>query len=221
MQIQGFNFFLSPDRETKAVYVETVTVSDGNYTAQQEIRVDLNDINDSSPTVYDIPSNGILNTIEHHRKEIAEFTARDDDDTNTTYTWTLSGQDGESFELVSTDGNPDVTKYYQLKSKEKLDYETKSEYSIVMNLSDGTNTTQYPITVQVIDAPDHIGSDLRGPDIREMFGGVTKISEDGTTVAVIEISKIRIYRWQNSDWAEIASWSLSSGENYEAFTDNC
>ena len=90
----------------------------------------------------------------------------DNNNNGTTYTWTLSGQDSESFEMESTSNNSEDTQNYQLKSKEKLDYETKSEYSIIINLSDGTNTTQYPTTVKVIDAPDHIGSDLRGSDIQ-------------------------------------------------------
>ena len=63
-------FSSAPDRETTSSYTETVTVTDGVYSASQQISIELNDIDDNAPTIGTVPSNGIIYTIENHRKNL-------------------------------------------------------------------------------------------------------------------------------------------------------
>ena len=60
-----------------------------------------------------------------------------------TLTYTLSGTDSASFDIVSTSG--------QLQTKSTLDYETKNGYSVTVDVSDGTNDASITVTISITD----------------------------------------------------------------------
>ena len=62
-----------------------------------------------------------------------------------TLTYSLSGTDAASFDIVSTSG--------QLQTKGTLDYETKNEYSVTVGVSDGTDTDSITVTISITDVP--------------------------------------------------------------------
>ena len=79
------------------------------------------------------------------------FSATDDDDD--TLTWTTGGTDGDSFSIVTTSG--------QLQTKDALDYETKTSYSVTVTVSDGYGgTASIDVTINVTDIYDVIDPPL-------------------------------------------------------------
>ena len=70
--------------------------------------------------------------------------AATDADTGDTLTYTLSGTDVSSFDIVNTSG--------QLQTKAALDYETKNSYSVTVSVSDGTGgSDSIAVTINVTD----------------------------------------------------------------------
>ena len=65
------------------------------------------------------------------------------DANNDTLTYTLSGDDAGSFDIVSTSG--------QLQTKAVLDFETKTSYSVTITVSDGTLTDTIAVTIDITD----------------------------------------------------------------------
>ncbi len=68
------------------------------------------------------------------------------DANNDTLTYTLSGTDAASFDIVSASG--------QLQTKAELDYETKSKYEVTVVVSDGTLTDTITVTINITDRPE-------------------------------------------------------------------
>ena len=62
---------------------------------------------------------------------------------NDTLTYTLSGTDATSFDIVSTSG--------QLQTKATLDYETKTSYTVTVTVSDGSLADSLTVTINVTD----------------------------------------------------------------------
>ena len=62
---------------------------------------------------------------------------------NDTLTYTLSGTDATSFDIVSTSG--------QLQTKATLDYETKTSYTVTVTVSDGSLADSITVTINVTD----------------------------------------------------------------------
>ena len=76
--------------------------------------------------------------------DIGSVVSATDSDTNDTLTYTLGGTDAESFDIVSTSG--------QLQTKASLDYETKSSYSVTIDVSDGNDgLDRITVTINVTD----------------------------------------------------------------------
>ena len=115
-------------------------------------------------------------------------------------TYTLGGTDAAAFAIESTTG--------QLQTKAALDYETKSAYSVVVTVSDGTLTDTITVTITVSDSNEsptvETGGD-RGdqqpeqpqqPEVPEGEGGtptliattaapLTELTVDGGVVALL------------------------------------
>ncbi len=84
---------------------------------------------------------------------------------NDTLTWTLSGTDAASFDIVNTSG--------QLQTKAALDYETKNSYSVTLTVSDGTLTDSITVTITVIDIDEN-----RAPVFTEGESATRSIAEN-------------------------------------------
>ena len=73
----------------------------------------------------------------------AAISATDAD--NHSLTYSLSGTDAESFSIVRTSG--------QLKTKDTLDYETKSSYTVTVTVYDGhSGGDRITVTINVTEA---------------------------------------------------------------------
>ena len=141
----------SLDYETKSSYMVTITASDDSLANTIAVTINITDVNEAP-----VFADGSTTT-----REIAENTAANenigtsvsaDDPENNTLTYSLSGTDAASFDIVSTSG--------QLQTKDTLDYETKQSYSVTITVSDGdtldslSDTITVTITVtDVNDAP--------------------------------------------------------------------
>ena len=80
---------------------------------------------------------------------IGTAVAATDTDTSDTLTYSLSGTDASSFDIVSTSG--------QLQTKAALDYETKTSYSVTVSVSDGNGgTDSISVTINVTDVDETI-----------------------------------------------------------------
>ncbi|MYF57288.1 hypothetical protein F4225_16420, partial [Candidatus Poribacteria bacterium] len=62
--------------------------------------------------------------------------------------YTITGQDAQSFSIDNSNG--------QIITKSPLDYETKSEYSIIVNVSDGILTTSIIVAIKIDDVYENI-----------------------------------------------------------------
>ena len=120
--------------------------------------------------------------------------ARDDDTeagTTNSLTYTMGGPDAASFTIVrgnpTGDGNTgastEVTTGGQIKTKAKLDYETKSVYTVTVTATDGSGasamvTVTINITDQVTETPE------LAPDAPVISGDDSPSYEEGGTAAV-------------------------------------
>ena len=103
-------------------------------------------------------------------RTIAENTAKGEnigalvsatDDNNDTLTYSLSGTGAESFDIVRASG--------QLRTKDPLDYETKSSYTVIVTAADpsgSTATKDVTITVTNIDEPGTVTLSTNQPSAR-------------------------------------------------------
>ena len=161
------------DYETKNAYSVTVTVSDGGLTASISVTISVTDVDETRAPVF---------AGNRARRSIAENTpvginigspvsATDAD--KDTLTYSLSGTDATSFDIVSSSG--------QLQTRAPLDYETKNAYSVVVTVSDGSRTDTIIVTITIIDVderepsqPTQIESQITISEI--MFGSERRFS---------------------------------------------
>ena len=127
----------APDYESKSSYTATVTASDGTNSTTQAITVNVTNVNDNNPV---ITSSSTFSAAEN-QTDVGTVTATDADGDSLTYS--LSGTDVSSFSIGSSSG--------VITFNNAPDYETKTSYSITVNVSDGVNTTTQSVTVNVTD----------------------------------------------------------------------
>ena len=131
------------DYETKTSYSVRITVSDSELTDTIDVTINVTDVDENRAPSF---ADGTSTT-----RSIAENTAADtnigsaisatdpDDDT---LTYTLGGTDAASFSIVSTSG--------QLQTSAALNYESKSSYSVTVDVSDGNGgSDSIPVTISV------------------------------------------------------------------------
>ena len=162
------------DYETKSVYTVTITASDGSLTDTISITITVTDITDEGPSNRaPVFTEGASTT-----RTIAENTAAGvhigsavsaTDADGDTLTYTLSGTDAAAFGIDSTTG--------QLKTRDALDYETKSVYTVTITASDGSLTDTISITITVTDITDE-GPSNRAPVFTEGASTTRTIAEN-------------------------------------------
>ena len=99
-------------------------------------------------TVRAIAENAVAGT------NIGDPVTATDQDANDTLTYTLGGTDAASFSIDSTTG--------QLKTKESLDFETKSNYTVTLTVSDGVATDTIAVTINVTDIDENRRPSVHG-----------------------------------------------------------
>ena len=135
-------FVEEPDFEDKASYSTTVVVGDGNNDTpdtQAAITVSIVNLNDSAPVITSVDQY----TVQENSKSIGAITATDEDFSALTYE--LSGTDASAFKVS-------VLGYLSFKTAPN--FEVKSNYSLIVTVSDGVNSASLPLTVIVKDTDD-------------------------------------------------------------------
>ena len=136
--------------ETKKVYTLTITVSDGSLTDTINVTINITDIEETIPNRAPVFTEGETTTRAVAENTIADTNigvavAATDPDGNT-LTYTLGGTDAATFDIDSTSG--------QLKTKDTLNYENKSSYSVTITVSDGDLTDVINVNINVTNQND-------------------------------------------------------------------
>ncbi len=132
------------DYETKDTYTVIVNVSDGN-TEDVSITVTINVIDVNESPVFTEGSSTTLSIDENTEGGInigSPITATDPD--GGTLTYSISGPDGDAFTIDSGTG--------QLQTKDTLDYETQSTYTVIITVADQNGeSVSITVTINIID----------------------------------------------------------------------
>ena len=137
----------SLDYETKSSYSVSVSVSDGNGGSDSiAVTINVTDVNENRAPEFTAGSSTTRSIAENTNSgvNIGSPIAATDADTSNTLTYTLGGTDAAMFGIVSTSG--------QLQTKAALNYESKSSYSVKVDVSDGNGgSDSIPVTISVTD----------------------------------------------------------------------
>ena len=159
-QLQGKGL----DHETAASHSLTLTVSDTNSGIDSiTVTVTINDINEVPTFSSDAETTITVQEGTAASTNIGSaYTAYDFDDGDT-ITFSLSGTDASSFQLGSsstqnyTESSPAYSVFatVNIQTKDSLDYDTKSSYSLDIVATDTAGLTKTTsITINVAEAPD-------------------------------------------------------------------
>lgn len=148
----------SPDFETRSSYTVNINVNDGDNDYQKEFTITITDRNES-PTDISLDNNSI--TENSTIGTIVGVLSAEDVDIDNMYNYSLAtgnginDMDNESFSINGSVLNLDVIP----------DFETKSSYSIYINVNDGENDFSKVFTIAVTD----VDEDLDGDGVPNMF----------------------------------------------------
>ncbi len=183
------------DYESKPTYSVTVQVSDGHGNGSSSIAVTVNLTDANDAPVFDeggsatrsIPENSPAGTGVG-----APLSATDQD--GDTLTYTLSGDDAASFDIEASTG--------RLRAREGVpyDYETKSTYSVTVQVSDGHDVGSSSIAVTV---------------------NLTDVEETPVTACFTDLPSLTEVAWYSGAWDDPACRShhrADSAARYFHFT---
>ena len=160
----------SLDYETATSHNITIQSSDGINTTDQSVTINVTDSNDFGQ-VFTSGTTG--SGAENINDTTVVYTAAttDADTTGEGITYSLTDNAGGLFEINSSTG--EVT----LASGQSLDYETANSHNITIQSSDGTNTTDHNVTINVTD----ISENIQLADSGETFtdAGISELSVNG------------------------------------------
>ena len=199
-------FNITPDYEVKNSYTETVTASDGTNSTSQEITITVNDLDDEAPVFTSAASFSVA----ENQTAIGTVTATDVDSNSISFE--ISGTDASSMSINSSSG--------VLTFVTAPDYETKTSYSAVVTATDGTNSTNQSITINISDIDDTApvftsSSSFNAAENQTSIGTVTATDVDSDeitfSVSGSDASSISI----NSSTGEL---TFDSSPDYESKT---
>ena len=133
------SFKTAPDYETQNSYSSTLTVSDGVNTTDQAITVSVIDVNDNDPII----ESSTTFTVNENQTGVGQIIVSDAD-TNSSFTFAIVS-DYEDGALFSIDADGVIT------FKANANHETAGQYTIKVNISDGTNTVTQIFTINLND----------------------------------------------------------------------
>ena len=137
------------DYETTTSYTVTITVSDGSLTDFIAVTINVTDVHENSAPVFTDGSSTTRSVAENTAsgQNIGAAVAATDADTGDVLVYTLSGDDASSFSIVSTSG--------QLQTNAALNYESKTSYSVTVDVSDTNGgSDSIAVTIDVTDVND-------------------------------------------------------------------
>jgi hypothetical protein len=136
-------FKTAPDYEVKPSYSIEINVSDGTNKVSQVVAVNVANVNESSPSLNNMPS---LVSVDENQTDVITATATDDD-ISETLTFSLVGPDASSFTIDSSSG--------RITFLAAPDYETKVVYAITVGVTDGTNSSNHALTININNLNDN------------------------------------------------------------------
>jgi hypothetical protein len=125
------------DIEAKASYALSVKVSDGTLESEAVVTVMLTDVNEApqiSDQEFEIEEESVKETV------VGEVEASDPENDDLTYS-IKSGNTSDAFSIHSTSGQLTVN------NAEALDFDTNPDFSLVIEVSDGTLTDEATVTI--------------------------------------------------------------------------
>ena len=179
-----FKDSVSPNFENKSSYAITLTATDsGELTFEEAFTVTITDANDA-PSAIEVSN---LQTDENSIGALLDsIVITDEDAASETYSYEISGDDADSFEVVEGQ--------LKVKSDVSLDYETKASYSITLTATDSTNLSiskDLTITATNLNDNDPIftsASSFNLVENQNFVGTVTATDADGNSNLTYSIS---------------------------------
>ena len=126
------------DYETATSHTLTLTASDGTNSSQSTISFNVNDV-----TEFDLVLSSTSISIDEGTSagtEIVTSSLTQQDDAAAFYT--LSGEGSENFMISASEGTISIDN--------NIDFETQSSYTLIVTVSDGTNTATETINISII-----------------------------------------------------------------------
>lgn len=184
---------LSADFESKSSYSITVTSTDsGGLTTSKDFELSVNDVNDAPSAL------SVANLLVNENADGAlldSIVITDEDASVETYTYTISGDDADSFEVV--DGQ------LKLKTGVSFDYETKTSYSVTLTATDSDSlSTSNDLTVTVNNLNDN------APEITS--SSTFNLAENTSSVGTVTAT--------DADGESDLTYSISGGDDASSFT---
>ena len=166
-------FSSTPDYETKTSYSIVVNATDGVYASNQNVSISINNLNDNTPQITS-PSSY---SADENQTSVGTVQATDADGDSIIYS--ISGDDAGSFSIDTNSGILSFTN--------PPDYETKSSYAIVGNVSDGTNTSEgMDIVINVNDVNEAPAFTTTVKDFSYIDGYLVANSPVGVNFSVVD-----------------------------------
>ena len=180
--------------ERKTSYSVTVSVSDGNGGSDSiTVTINITDVTNEGTAQQNINSAPTFTEGATATRSVSENTdagenigapvAATDQNSEDTLTYSLSGTDAASFDIVSTSG--------QLQTKDALDYETKTSYSVTVSVSDGNSgSDSITVTINITDVDDSYLLYGRTPLVREAIVAVLADVNEESAVTETHLTEI-------------------------------
>ena len=166
-------FISAPDYETQTSYTATITVSDGTNITTQDITINVNNINDNTPTITSVDTFNI----DENLTAIGTLTGDDAD--GDAISFSISGDDASSVSVNATSG--------VLVFNTAPDFESKTAYSIVATVDDGLFSATQNITINInnVDEPPvFTSSDTFSADENQTsMGSIAATDPEGASVS--------------------------------------
>ena len=198
------DYEMPTDGNMDNVYEIEVRASDGSERDSIIVTVTITDVNE--PPTFNSGHSSTISVAENTAAATnigSPYTATDVD-SGDTLTYTLTGTDGSSFDIVSTSG--------QIQTKNALNYEVKSSYSVTVNVSDSLNDAGTADTA--VDASMNVTINVTNVNEAPVIasGPTTKNVAENTT-------SVDSYTASDVDMSDTISWTVESGDS-SLFTIN-
>ena len=184
------------DYETTPTYTLTVQVSDGTATANAAITINVTNVNDNAPTIaaqtFSVAENVANGTA------VGTVAATDADGDNLTFSIN-AGNTGDTFAINGTTGAITIAG--------TVDYETTQTYTLTVQVSDGTNTAEAAVTINVTNINDN------APVVTAQNAAFTVIENAGSGTAVGTVAA-------TDEDEDNLTFSITSGNIGTAFAIN-
>ncbi len=172
-------FQTAPNFETKSSYSFIATINDGTNDVNQTVTINILNINDAPVFI-----SGTTVSVNENQTNAIDINATDAD-SNTTLTYSISGDVNSTFNINSATG---VVTF-----KIAPDLETKSSYSFIATVSDGNLTADQNITINLLNANDAPVATLDTFTTNEdtnFTGTLTATDVDNNTVTYEQVGSV-------------------------------